>query len=119
MVEAATHIGELPVIVPARGVGCTSNVLDEESLPQPLVTTYLKDTIPAPSVVIAPEAASIVAIVLLLLLQVPPASPVVVAVPVAPAHREPGVVTDPALGSGFTVMAAVAVSEPQLAEFTM
>ena len=73
VVDVDTHIGEVPVTVPAFTFGLTVKVWNEEAGP---ATVYVILVVPALNAVTKPEVGFTDATAGLVLLHVPPASPV-------------------------------------------
>jgi hypothetical protein len=99
------HNGEVPLTVPAFAFGLTFNIVVAVSgLLQPVETIYLIVVVPAPIAVTTPDDAFTVATAVFVLLQVPPASPLLLYVAVAPIHSGDVPLIVPAVASGRKVM---------------
>ena len=96
--------GEVPVTFSALAFTLIVKTLFEETgLLHPELTVYVIVAVPALIAVTSPDAAFTVATAVLLLLQLPPASPLLVYVVVAPIQSGVVPVTVPALALGLTV----------------
>lgn len=106
------HTNAEPEMVPADVGGFTTTVCSVLAVPQPLETVYEIVTVPGLTPVTVPELLT-VAKAVLLLLHVPPL-PDPLRLSVAPWHTLPPPVIVPADGSGLTVIAWKACTDPQL-----
>jgi hypothetical protein len=107
------HTLSAPVMLPTVGNGNTLNMKVLLSAPQLLVTLYLIVVVPADTALTVPVLLTVATLVTLLV-QVPPAEPEALSEIVPPTQVLSVPVMLPALGKGFIVMYAVAVSAPQL-----
>ena len=104
------HNGEVPLTVPGFALASTVSVLNDAAVPLQAVTVYVISAVPAPMAVTRPVAGLTVATLVFVLLQLPPASPLVLYVAVAPIHKGEVPDTTPALTFGLTVRMALALS---------
>ena len=112
--DVPTHVGAVPLIVPAFGAALTVIDFVAEAEPHALLAVYVIVALPAATPVTTPVDAFTVATLVLSLLQVPPDVPPVVNAVDEPAHTVDAPLIVPATGAAVTVNVFKAEAVPQL-----